>query len=325
MMKLLNIYCNMKNIICSIFLLYTTCSFAKDREEMIPYGDMNQWQVRYIKESSILGGKTKTLYAIAPNDTISKNIPYRPIIGNPWATSNTYAKWIVETAAASAVTPEKRGNGYCCRLENKITHIKFGNIYAMVTGSIFFGLNLEPVGISAKEKPYTAIDFGIPYTQHPRALKLDYKAIVENVDFIVSTERNKIDTIYGQQDCVGIVVYLQHRWEDNSTGKIYAYRVGSASKQILESTTEWVNDCEIPIIWGDNQKSSILNPNEQLNATCMMTHNSRGNMVKIEEVGYSSLAPTHVVLQISASWAGAFRAYEGNILWVDNIRWVYEE
>ena len=32
--------------------------------EPIPYGNMDEWQVRYIQESKLLGGKTKTLYAL---------------------------------------------------------------------------------------------------------------------------------------------------------------------------------------------------------------------------------------------------------------------
>lgn len=41
---------------------------AQERIEPIPFGDMEQWLVRYIKESRLLGGKTKTLYALAPTD-----------------------------------------------------------------------------------------------------------------------------------------------------------------------------------------------------------------------------------------------------------------
>jgi hypothetical protein len=33
---------------------------AQQRIEPIVYGDMNQWVVRYITDSKILGGKTKT-------------------------------------------------------------------------------------------------------------------------------------------------------------------------------------------------------------------------------------------------------------------------
>ena len=45
---------------------------AERRIEPIPYGDMDQWQVRYVKESKIMGDQTKILYALAPNDTIKQ-------------------------------------------------------------------------------------------------------------------------------------------------------------------------------------------------------------------------------------------------------------
>ena len=67
--------------------------------EPIPYGNMDEWQVRYIQESKLLGGQTKTLYALAPNDTIRVNHAYFPIAGNPWGCSATYARFMgIETA-----------------------------------------------------------------------------------------------------------------------------------------------------------------------------------------------------------------------------------
>ena len=34
-----------------------------ERIEPVPFGDMEQWTVRYIKESKLLGGQTKVLYS----------------------------------------------------------------------------------------------------------------------------------------------------------------------------------------------------------------------------------------------------------------------
>ena len=44
-------------------------------EKVVPflYGDMDQWVVREISESAIIGGETKLLYEIAPHDTIKGN------------------------------------------------------------------------------------------------------------------------------------------------------------------------------------------------------------------------------------------------------------
>lgn len=303
-----------------------SCLFlhAELREEMIPYGDMDQWIVRYIKESNLLGGATKILYTIGPTDTIRKNGAYIPIEGNPWGCSNTYAKWIVETAAGGAVQPEVRDDGYCCKMENKLVHIPFGDIHAMVTGSIFLGQNLEPAGIIAKNKPFTIIDFGVPYTRRPIALRLDYKAKIEDSDVVTSTVRQKPEIEKGR-DGAEIFVFLQYRWEDPNTGKIYARRVGTASERIYHDIPEWINNHDIVIRWGDITNDSIFQPHEKLNKSVMMARNSRGKMVEIEEVGFGLDTPTHVIMQISSSCAGVFRAHEGNILWVDNLRWVYDD
>lgn len=293
--------------------------------EPIPYGDMDQWQVRYIKESKLLGGKSKTLYALAPSDTIRKNQAYLPAEDNPWGCSATYAKFMgIETGIEGSVIPERRGYGYCCKMQNVLTHVNIGDIYAMVSGTIYMGKALEPLGILAKSKPYTAIDFGVPFTKHPVALMLDYKAYISESDSLITTERNKPEMIDGH-DCAVIFIYLQHRWEDKETGKIYARRVGTAYERICETIPEWINNHEISIRWGNITQFADYQPDEGLNQREMMTNNSRGKMVKIEEVGWSLDEPTHIVMYISSSNAGVFRACEGNTLWIDNLRWVYEE
>ena len=305
--------------------LVSTLLHAERRVEAIAYGNMDQWQTRYIKESKLLGGSTKTLYAIAPTDTIKQNQAYTPIEGNPWGCSATYARFMgIETGIEGSVVPEPRGYGYCCKMQNILTHINIGDIYAMVSGTIYMGTALEPLGILAKSKPYTAIDFGVPFTKHPVALMLDYKALISESDSLISTERNKPEMVAGH-DCAVIYIYLQHRWEDSETGKIYARRVGTAYQRICETIPEWINNYEIPIRWGNITTSPDFQDYEGLNRVDMMARNSTGKMVRIEEVGWSIDEPTHIVMYISASNAGVFRAYEGNTLWVDNLRFVYED
>ena len=43
---------------------------AQHKVEMVPFGDMDQWVDRQIKESSIIGGNTKNVYAIGPTTVI---------------------------------------------------------------------------------------------------------------------------------------------------------------------------------------------------------------------------------------------------------------
>lgn len=293
--------------------------------EPIPYGDMDQWQVRYIRESKLLGGKTKTLYALAATDTIRENKAYVSAEGNPWGCSATYAKFMgIETAMEGSVVPERRGYGYCCRMRNVLEHVSLCDIYAMVSGTIYMGTALEPLGIQAKSKPFTAIDFGVPFTKHPVALMLDYKATISDADSLITTERNKPEMIAGH-DCAVIYIYLQHRWEDKETGKIYARRVGTAYERICETIPEWINNHEIPIRWGNITDSTNYKDYEGLNRVDMMARNSQGKMVRVEEVAWSIDEPTHIVMYISSSNAGVFRACEGNTLWVDNLRFVYEK
>ena len=194
----------------------------------------------------------------------------------------------------------------------------------MVSGTIYMGTALEPLGIQAKSKPFTAIDFGVPFTKHPVALMLDYKATISDADSLITTERNKPEMIAGH-DCAVIYIYLQHRWEDKETGKIYARRVGTAYERICETIPEWINNHEIPIRWGNITDSTNYKDYEGLNRVDMMARNSQGKMVRVEEVAWSIDEPTHIVMYISSSNAGVFRACEGNTLWIDNLRFVYEK
>ena len=298
---------------------------AQQRIEPIVYGDMNQWVVRYITESKILGGKTKTLYTLGATDTIRENGAYIATPNNPWGCSDTYAKCFgIETAMSGSVVPEPRGHGYCCRLRNVLTELNIGDMHAMVSGTIYTGHALEPLGLQAKNRPYTAIDFGTPCTGHPIALMLDYKAQISATDSITSTENNKPEKIAGH-DCAVIYIYLQHRWEDKETGRVYARRVGTIYERICETIPEWRNNLHLPIRWGDISDDPDFQEYEGLNQVDMMTRNSRGKMVRIEELGWRKDEPTHIIMYISSSNAGVFRACEGNTLWVDNLRWVYEE
>ena len=63
-------------------------------ENVVPfaYGDMDNWIVREIHESGIIGGNTKWLYELGPSDTIVGNTAFRNMGGSPWATSNVMAK-----------------------------------------------------------------------------------------------------------------------------------------------------------------------------------------------------------------------------------------
>ena len=49
----------------------------EERVEEIPFGNMDQWIDRQIKESGIIGGDMKHVYAIGPAQTITNNEAYK--------------------------------------------------------------------------------------------------------------------------------------------------------------------------------------------------------------------------------------------------------
>ena len=300
--------------------------YPQERIEYLPYGKMDTWTVRYIKESILLGGKTRELYVIAKTDTIWQNKPY-PYgrNGSPWSTSNAYAKVCGVEKAAVSVTPERRGDGYCCRLETTLQTVKAIGIdlKALATGSIYAGRLLDPVTLEGIKVPMKAIDMGIPFTKRPIALMLDYKAVVQQGKSMVrATGSTKVITVQGQ-DAGEIILFLQHRWED-ADGNIYAYRVGTASERITESIPNWKNNYRLTIRYGDITLTANYKSWEKLSKNRFMARNSKGKMVPVQEIGYKADAtPTHMILQISAGCHEAFTGCPGNVVWVDNIRLVY--
>ena len=97
---------------------------AQHKVEMFPFGDMDQWVDRQIKESGIIGGNTKNVYEIAPTAVIQGDQVYKNMGGSPWGTSNVMAKVAGITKTNTSVFPEKRGEGYCARLDTRMESVK---------------------------------------------------------------------------------------------------------------------------------------------------------------------------------------------------------
>ena len=271
---------------------------AQERIEVL--NDFESWTERSIKESAIIGGKTKTLY--------------KP--GGVWGCSNAYAKVMGVEKVSVSVTPEKRGNGTCCRMESTLEIVSaIGiNFKALATGSIYTGKMVDVISAKQTSDPNSAIDMGIPFTARPTALILDYKALIKDETAVYAPAKTQVKEVEGR-DAGIITLFLQHRWEEN--GHVYAYRVGTIQKKITQSTDDWQNDFRLPVIYG---KSSVaLAKNNQ------KTHNSKGEMVNIEEVDYrADVEPTHLIVQISAGCMPPFTGCPGNIVWCDNIRLEYD-
>ena len=149
---------------------------AQHKVEMIPFGNMDQWIDRQIKESGIIGGATKNVYAIGPTATIRENKPYKNMGGSPWATSNVMARVAGITKTNTSVFPEKRGDGFCARMDTRMESVKvFGivDITVLAAGSIFLGDVHEP--IKGTKNPQKILNSGILFTKKPIAIQFDYK------------------------------------------------------------------------------------------------------------------------------------------------------
>lgn len=310
----------MKRTILSILAVVLALNASAQRLENVKFGDFEHWTVRYIKQSDILGGATNELYVIGPTDTIRANKPYS-YNKTIWSTSNAYAVVAGITKSTCSVMPDKGPHGTCAKLETKLFDCKVAgiiNIKALAQGSIYWGKVLEPInGIS---KPYSHMDWGIPFTGRPKVLMLDYKALIPNTGQIC--KNNRMTSGY---DPASIVLILQHRWED-SDGNIHARRVGTAAELISSSSNGWVFGHKLPVIYGDATKSSSYNSEMKLllDERALYTRNSKGRNVPIlEEWGSADDTVTHAVLSITSGSLGAFIGALGNTLWIDNIKLEY--
>ena len=293
----------------------------------IKYGDFDEWIVRNIKESAIIGGHTKALYEIGPSATWNNDNAYQNQGGSPWATSNVMAKVCGITKTNTSVFREKRGNGYCARLQ---THIEkcvvlgIVNIKVLAAGSLWMGSVIEP--ITSTSSPMSKLSAGVSFHKRPKAICFDYKVKLSGKpDRIRETGFSKVTKVAGM-DMPDAICVLQKRWEDGD-GNIYAKRVGTMMYRFTRSTGEWVNNAEFEIKYGNITKDNgyedymglITGNNTKY---CI---NSKGENVPIKEVGWAdeNETPTHMILQFDSSHGGAYVGSVGNTLWIDNVRVVY--
>lgn len=294
------------------------------RLERVNYGDFSHWITRNIKESGVLGGNTKTIYAIGPSYTVKEARPWRPSGGTPWATSNVYAKVSGITKASGSVVPFDRGGGNkCAKMETIMEKVKVAGVLNMdvvVPGTIYFGQVFEP--ISSTKNPYAKMEMGIPYTKRPVALVYDYKVVIPSGNTRTkATGIGGVKTLQGRDECE-VYVLLQRRWED-SKGNIYAKRVGTGRERFGKSSNGWVNGHQLTIHYGDITGKSFYKPYMGLldGSKAYYARNSKGKLVPIHEVGWDdeNATPTHVLMMMSTGSGEAYIGTIGNELYVDNV------
>lgn len=293
--------------------------------ETVPFGDFEHWTVRHLKESAVMGGAVRTLYVVGPDETIEGNRTY-DYTKTIWASSNAYARISGVTKTSVTVEPEAGPSGTCARLSTQFASCKAAGlveIKVLATGALYWGRMLEPV--TSVKRPYSYMDWGIPFTKRPTALLLDCKAYLPATGVLTRGTTFRQTEFPGEDPCQ-IMFLLQKRWED-ADGNIHALRVGTAFRRIARSTDGWIFGLEVPVIYGDARKDPAYRKYLGLlqGERALYAVNSRGQRKPILEEGWAEPGTpcTHAVLQISAGCQGAFVGALGNTLWVDNVRLAY--
>lgn len=244
----------------AIILLSTISTNAQNKiiDQINSYGNFDRWCVREIEESGIIGGHTRYLYEFfgEPTDTLrTGKQPFTAPEGYVWRTNNVLAVVAGVVKTNNTVYPEKRGEGYCARIETHIEEVKALGIVNMdVTcqGVMLVGKLHEP--IRDTKSPMSKVDYGFEYHGKPKAVKLDYKADVGH-DVIRATGFSKKKNL-GIPDWAEFTVVLQKRWEDEN-GEVHALRVGTGIERIMKDVPDWVNGHEIRIHYGDITKEAF--------------------------------------------------------------------
>lgn len=295
-----------------------------EKTEVVPFGDMNEWMVRVVEESFIIGGNTKYLYEITSGDTLKDNTPYKNTL-SPWATSTVMAKVSGIYKASVTIFPEKRGKGYCARLETRMEHVKvlgLINISVLATGTIFLGEVVEPVHDT--KNPQSKLNNNVPFTKCPKALEFDYK-VKPGGQQIKATGFSRMVDI-PEQNKAEACLLLQYRWEDKD-GNIFAKRVGTAYERYDKEVLEWQNGHRIDVHYGDITKKDFFQPYMGLikGENTQYCQNSKGVMVPIQEIGWAEAGtlPTNIVLRFSSGHGGAYIGAPDAKFWIDNVKLIY--
>lgn len=299
--------------------------YAQDHivEQLNSFGTLDKWSVRSVKESGIIGGKVKYLYEFfGDRDTVETRDPFSAPEGYLWRTNNVLAVVAGVTKTNNTVFPERRGDGYCARIETHIESVKAIGIVNMdVTCQGAFILGALPEPIRNTKDPMAKVLYGIPFDGRPKALVYDFKADVGH-EAVRGTGFSKLKSL-GYPDYPEIAIILQKRWEDED-GNVHALRVGSAYDRIMENVSEWKNGHRLVVHYGDISGKPFFKDYMGLMTDperAFHTLNSRGENVTVLEEGWASAEeqPNFMIIKFLSSCGKAFYGGVGNTLWVDNI------
>ena len=286
-------------------------------------GRMDSWSVRCVEESDIIGGETKYLYEFYGHfsDTTFSREPLRKPADYHWRTNNVLANVMGVIKTNCTVFPERRGDGWCARIETHVETVKaLGiNMDVVCQGAMLIGDIEEP--IRNTKNPMSKVLYGIPFSGRPSALVYDYKADVGH-STIRGTGFSRLKDM-GYPDYPEITVILQKRWEDED-GNIHALRVGTGCETLKRNVPEWIDGHRLEIRYGDISAAPGFEPCMDLNndpERAFFAVNSDGDKVKVSEDGWAGpdVEPNWLIIKFLASSGQAFYGGVGNILWIDNV------
>lgn len=308
-------------IFSAIGLLAVILPVSAQKIETFEFGDMNQWITRNVTESVVIGGKQRHLYAIGPTETIDGDESLDDK-GSPWRTSNVVAKVSGVCKASNTVYPFPRNPGdTCAKLCTQIERVKvlgLINVDVLVAGTIFLGKMVEPV--SGVSQPFEKMEMGIPFTDRPKSLVLDYKLDMPLNDTRVRATGFGGKKTFSGHDSASVLVLLQRRWED-SDGTLHAARVGTGGELFSEGD-QWNDAHKVKIRYGD---CSGVPEMEWLglrkDEDAFYARNSRGDLVPVHEELWDKASgkPTHMIVLISSGNGEPYEGTEGLTFYVDNI------
>lgn len=288
------------------------------------YGKFDQWCLREVKESGIIGGNTKYLYEFygAQDTLITGKTPYESPVGYPWRTNNVLAIVAGVVKTNNTVYPEPRGEGFCARIETHIEEVRamgIVNMDVVCQGAMLVGALPEP--IRDTKSPMAKVLYGVPFEGTPKSLRFDYKADVGH-EVYRGTGFSKLKPL-DYPDSAEVTFVLQKRWEDEK-GHVHALRVATGIQRFSESVSEWVNGHEIQLHYGDITGEPFYEDYMGLKTdpdTAYHTLNSEGKNVVVEEDGWAEpgTEPNYMMLHFIASCGKAFYGGVGNTLWIDNV------
>jgi len=314
--------------IAAVIITACAAEISAQKTESINYGNFNSWVTRNIKESKLLGGKMTQVYEIGPTETIDGDEPYVPQGGSPWATSNVMANvmGIVKTSNAVFPADHTSATDKCVKMTTILETCKvigIVNIKVLVSGSIFLGRIYEP--IRSTSNPYGKMEMGVPFSKRPKALRFDYKVHNPGTGMLTRASGSGVKTTPGQ-DNAEVFILLQRRWED-ADGNLYAKRVGTGRERYVQSTSGWVTDHDLPVLYGDISSHPDYKDYMGLipDARSYYAKNSKGKLVPVHEVGWDSpdAVPTHMLVMASAGCGEAYVGTVGMELYIDNMALVY--